>query len=463
MSDADTTAGLPFPPSPAPGRRARPMPQNIADFLAILHVLIGYGLHLAETLERRAAARGFSVIAQFFGTARVATIRARLARGLLRAMALEQVLLARAARGRDLVFYKPRDRAPRQPAGRVQPRAHRIQPSRIRPARHPDTDEPPDPGNLPTVGQLQAEIRRHPVGRVLADICSDLGISPSLCPGNFWFEITCGIMCYRGNLPRLMKEFRRREIRFCDTEADRNPALGWPEPTRDGNRRVLGFFIGEPPVTPFPCLTCLGGKRPSPNRPDHPDRVLRTAIISAPAGTSRPSGCLPQDGVVHGRPDSLSPRAILRDPGAGDFAPLASSASRRSRGLPPNAAVPAAERPGAARPPRVLRVPCQAPAQSRIRSRTSARDCSAPTCCTMLRLRSAPSTGSTRNANFASSRRPCCSIRRGPPSIMIRRQARAVGQQQLQPSLGVRRALAELKIHLVAQRHQRRIGGGGSE
>ena len=222
------------------------MPQNIADFLAILHVLIGYGLHLAETLERRAAARGFSVIAQFFGTARVATIRARLARGLLRAMALEQVLLARAARGRDLVFYKPRDRAPRQPAAvATGPR-----PSRIRPDCHPDTDEPPDPGNLPTVGQLQAEIRRHPVGRVLADICSDLGISPSLCAGNFWFAITCAIMRYRGNLPRLMKEFRRREIRFCDTEADRNPALGWPERTRDGNRRVLGFFIGEPPVTP---------------------------------------------------------------------------------------------------------------------------------------------------------------------------------------------------------------------
>ena len=59
-------------------------------------------------------------------------------------------------------------------------------------------------------------------------------------------------MSYRGNLPRLMKTFHRREIRFCDTEADRNPALGWPERTRDGNRRMLGFFIGEPPVTPFP-------------------------------------------------------------------------------------------------------------------------------------------------------------------------------------------------------------------
>ena len=110
----------------------------------------------------------------------------------------------------------------------------------------------PDPAHLPTVAQFEAEIRRRPIGRTVADICSDLGISPSLCDGRLWLALSGAIMWYRGNLPRLMKEFRRREIRFCDTEADRNPALGWPERTRDGNRRMLGFFIGQPPVTPFP-------------------------------------------------------------------------------------------------------------------------------------------------------------------------------------------------------------------
>ena len=58
------------------------------------------------------------------------------------------------------------------------------------------------------------------------------------------------LMWYRGNLPKLMKELRRRAVQFCDTEADRNPALGWPESTRDGTRRLVGFFIGEPPVLP---------------------------------------------------------------------------------------------------------------------------------------------------------------------------------------------------------------------
>ncbi len=75
-------------------------------------------------------------------------------------------------------------------------------------------------------------------------------------------------MWYRGNLPKLMKEFRRREVHFCDTKADRNPAIDWPEPNRDGIRRVqgfccvLGFFVGQPPVFPLP--------RPAPPLPQAP-------------------------------------------------------------------------------------------------------------------------------------------------------------------------------------------------
>ncbi len=258
MTNADTTADLPPQPDPPQDRPTKPVPPNIADLLVIVRILIGYGLHLANTLERRAAGRGFATIAQFFGTARLPAIQARLARGLLRAMALEQVLLARAARGRDLVFYKPRDPdyRPPQPA-RTQAAQQAAAPPPPRPVHGPDPDEPPDPDNLPTVAQLAAEIRRRPIGRALAEICADLGISPSLCDGNLWFDITCALIRYRGNLPKLMKQFRRREIHFCDTEADRNPALGWPEPTRPGIRRVLGFFIGEPPLIGEPGATPL--------------------------------------------------------------------------------------------------------------------------------------------------------------------------------------------------------------
>ena len=268
MNDADPTSGPSSPPDPPQGRPGKPVPQNIADLLDIVRILLGYGLHLAETLEHRAVARGFATLAQFFGTARLPPIRARIARGLLRALALERVLLARAARGRDLVFYTPRTRAApdAQPAHTQAVPTAGATPHRARPVRRPDANEPPDSANLPTVAQLQAEIRRRPIGRTLADICSDLGISPSLCEGRLWLSISCAIMWYRGSLPKLMKEFRRREVHFCDTEADRNPALGWPEPTRDGIRRRLGFFIGERPVTPFPlpapCLPQAAIPRP---------------------------------------------------------------------------------------------------------------------------------------------------------------------------------------------------------
>ncbi len=64
-----------------------------------------------------------------------------------------------------------------------------------------------------------------------------------------WNALFCAITWYRGNLPRLVQDFRRREIAF-EPEWDRDPNLGVPERTRDGIRRMLGFFIGEPPATP---------------------------------------------------------------------------------------------------------------------------------------------------------------------------------------------------------------------
>ena len=222
--------------------------------LALLYILLGYGRHLIATLEHRAAARGFSNIAQFFGTAHLPAILARLSRGMLRAQTLQRVLLARAARGRDLVFLQPRTRAasaapsPLPPAPELQ-----AEPPPSRPApprRRLDTDDPPDPANLPTLEQLEAEIRRRPTGRTIADICRDLGVSPSLCEGGFWNAVFEAITWYRGNLAKLILDFRRREVAF-EPELNDDPNLGLPEETRDGIRRMFGFFIGQEPATPF--------------------------------------------------------------------------------------------------------------------------------------------------------------------------------------------------------------------
>jgi hypothetical protein len=103
------------------------------------------------------------------------------------------------------------------------------------------------------MAQLEAEIRRRPIGRAIADICQDLGVAPGLCVGSFWNDIFDALRCYRGNLVRLIGEMHRREARF-ERELDRQPALGWPEESREAIRRVLGFLVGEPPVDPCPAL-----------------------------------------------------------------------------------------------------------------------------------------------------------------------------------------------------------------
>ena len=248
MPIPDPTAGLSPPQGPPQDRPTRPVPEGIAAVLVLVRILLEYGRHLAATLDHRAAARSFSVIAQFFGTARVPEILARLARGILRATALERVLLARAARGRDLVVLQPRRRAERaapQPAAAQQP-------PKPRPVR-------PELPEFPTLEQLEADIRRRPIGHAMADICRDLGISPSLCEGRFWTALYCAIAWYRGNFAKYYKDIRGREVEFAaEWDRDGTRALDFPEQTGDGIRRILGFFIGEEPVSPFQPATPPG-------------------------------------------------------------------------------------------------------------------------------------------------------------------------------------------------------------
>ncbi len=272
---APDTAGLASQPDPQQDRPGKPVPANIAQILHIVRILLGYGHHLAATIERRAAARGFSIIAQCFGTANVAVILAHLCRGIMRAVALERVLLARAARGRDLAVPQPRAGGGNeaQPAGQAgtaqaaeaEPAAPRA--AKLR-ARRANPHEPLDLAHLPTVEQLEAEIRRRPIGRVIADICHDLGVSPGLCAGGFWNDIFQALISYRGSLAGFSGEMRRREARF-EQELDRRPALGWPEQGRDAVRRVLGFFVGEAPVDPDPGLAtpCMSGAAAAAIRP----------------------------------------------------------------------------------------------------------------------------------------------------------------------------------------------------
>jgi hypothetical protein len=251
--DHDATAA-PCPASPTepqPDRPGRTIPARIAALLHTVRILLGYGRRLAETAERRSASPDFNAVAACFGTSRLYAIIAHLQRGILRATALERVLLARAARGRDIQFVAPRESATAPPAAPADPPAS-VQPAEA-PAARKATARPSRPAGwhdpelfMPTLEELEAQVRRRPLGRTLVDICLDLAVVPGFCTGPFWNELFDSIRLHGGSIGTLMQEKLRRQEAFCQ-EQDRKPGSNWDwqEMGREALRRVLGCFIGE--------------------------------------------------------------------------------------------------------------------------------------------------------------------------------------------------------------------------
>jgi hypothetical protein len=164
---ADTTPTHPAsPPDPPQDHPARTLPHNITVILHAVGILLDYGRHLIETVRQRATAPNFNAIAACFGTANLATILAHLNRGILRAEALERMLRARAAAGRDIDFVDRRTRTPQpQPAPLTEPE----QPAATPPAPRKRAFRPAacdDPELfMPTEQDLDRQVRRRPVGR----------------------------------------------------------------------------------------------------------------------------------------------------------------------------------------------------------------------------------------------------------------------------------------------------------
>jgi hypothetical protein len=116
----------------------------------------------------------------------------RIARGLLRAAALEVRLNRLAARGRDLKPTPTRLPRPRKPRA-------------AKPAIPPGEPAPDSsPAPQPTPEEIIAKDRRRPIGRVLVEICHDLGIVPAQMDRASWDELRHDVMMYGGSLARLV-------------------------------------------------------------------------------------------------------------------------------------------------------------------------------------------------------------------------------------------------------------------
>jgi hypothetical protein len=243
MEHASPTSAVTSPPDPPKDPPATTLPENIEVLLHVARYLLGYGRHLIDTIRQRAAAPNFNAIAACFGTANLTTIIAHLNRGILRCIALERVLLARAAAGKDIAYIERPETAPASaalPTRKGTPRASR-----------PTFRDDPEL-HMPTVEDLERQIRRQTIGRVFLSITLDLAVVPGFCDSTFWnalFEI----MTYFGSsVNKLMQQKTCRRKAFAK-EQDRNPNANWDwlNMSRPALRQVLGFFIGEPPINPL--------------------------------------------------------------------------------------------------------------------------------------------------------------------------------------------------------------------
>ena len=275
MDHIEPTAPADASPDPQQDSPATTRPTNIDIVLHAVRILLGYGRHLVDTVRQRATvAPSFNAVAANFGTGNLTTILAHLNRGILRCIALERILLARAATGRDIDIIErniwttvepepdPAETPQSDPTEAPQPEqpgAAAAEPLPIAERKRVPRPVRPNGWNdpeffMPTLEDLERQMRRRPIGRIILDISLDLAVVPGLCHPAFWDTLS-EIMTHFGSggiVAQLMREKARRRQAF-DKEQDRdhNANWDWIKMSREALRQALGFFIGEPPVNPL--------------------------------------------------------------------------------------------------------------------------------------------------------------------------------------------------------------------
>ena len=228
-------------------RNGTAMPPCIAAILSVVRTLLGYGKHLDETLPEQTAHSGFPAIAIGFGTHDLRRILAHGHRGILRAMMLQQYLLARAAQGRDI---EPTERPAPAEAKDIEALQMKLRPP-SEPRARAKKANPDDPlhFSMPTLKELESQVRRRSIGRTMSEICMDLGVTPSSCEGAFWNEFYLTLVDFGGKFEDYFEVKTRREAAF-KKEREKRPATGnfdWCDRPKEAIRKMLGYLLGEPP------------------------------------------------------------------------------------------------------------------------------------------------------------------------------------------------------------------------
>ncbi len=270
------------PTDPPRDHPATTVPYNIPVILHVARILLGYGRNLIDTIRHRAAAPSFDAIAATFGTANLATILAEhLQRGILRAIALERFLLARAPpprpRHRPHRARLPHATATARPSrrpGRASPRRHRPRASRhLLPTRRADGS---DPGFfMPTLEDLERQACAAASSASPSPISAAISPSPSKpCTVHFWDDLLAiTVRLVGGNLAALMEQNRDNAKAFDKERGPQaRPQLGLvdsetrrpPQGPRLLHRRATGQPVRSRPDRHRPALT-RRTTRPCPN------------------------------------------------------------------------------------------------------------------------------------------------------------------------------------------------------
>ena len=204
-------------PTPDHDPTAADKPGRFARALDLVRKLIEFGKELAAIVQQRTGKIDFPARACNFGTNDIELIVARITQGLLRARALEERLERIAPRLDAKPKATPAARKPH-----AVPSTRQVEAADARLA------------HLPTPERIAAEVRRKPIGAVIADICRDLGILPC---HPLWREVQRALMQHGGNYAALVKDIitRPRPPGWYETSATWLPLeLRSPAPASTG-------------------------------------------------------------------------------------------------------------------------------------------------------------------------------------------------------------------------------------
>lgn len=255
----------PQPDQHQPVQDAKATTPYIAFFLDILKNLIHFGTRLRDTLPFHTDNPEYRKIARVWATRDVRDILILLQRGILRAMALQKYLQARAARGRDLDITPPQ--APAEEADIANVNVDSLAKSRAKSSKTalPRTYPAPrvlidcdDPMYIcvPTPADLEKWLRSGSIGQLLADVCLDLGITPSTTVWDTFKRIRDALRYFNHaeGYSRYNTVQDRRAKRVEDGIYYGRD--GWNYKLREGAstqavmRSLLGFMYGDPIAPP---------------------------------------------------------------------------------------------------------------------------------------------------------------------------------------------------------------------